>query len=69
MKIYEIDNNLYIKMINYYCEVKIKNGEVKTVTNPKRIYFTSIDAKKVKSYTLEEYSKKKEAEKMKTKEF
>lgn len=59
MRIYEIDNNVYMKMINYYCQIDIKKGEVVNIKNPKRIYFTDIDSKNLKSYTIEEYTDKK----------
>ena len=65
--IYEIDNKIYIKMENYYAEVELKAGRLIPVKNRKKLYFSDV-SKKVKEYTVDEYSKKQIKEQT-TKEF
>lgn len=70
--VYEIGNKIFIKIENYYIEVEIKAGEVVRNKNRNKIYDYELQNETIKEYTVSEYSKKKNKEKLlekRTKDF
>lgn len=55
--IYSINGKIYLKMDNYYAEVEVKEGRLVPVKDRKKLYFTEVDTKKIKEYSVEEYLK------------
>lgn len=57
MTIYEIENKPYVKVENFYAEVKIVGNIVVPTEKLHKIYCTDVKGP-IKTYSVEEYKKK-----------
>lgn len=55
--IYEINGKAYIKMINYYSQVKLSGDRFVPIEKGKKLFFSEVKGK-VTEYSVEEYKKK-----------